>query len=186
MNREELIHVVRASAAITKETRFIVVGSQAILGSREDLPEEMVRSMEADLYPAEDPEKAIEVDGGIGEGSMFQETFGYYAHGVGPETAKCPSGWESRLVILELETLAGEAVTAECLEPHDLILSKCAAGRERDWEFAAAAIRNGIVDRETLLARADDLPVEADKIATIKSMLNGLNARVWRSVRPSS
>ncbi len=25
-------------------------------------------------------------------------TFGYYAHGVGPETAKAPAGWEQRLV----------------------------------------------------------------------------------------
>lgn len=178
MNRDELIHVVRASADITKETRFIVVGSQAILGTREDLPEEMVFSMEADLYPADAPSKAIQVDGGIGEGSIFQETFGYYAHGVGPETAKCPAGWEDRLVKLELETLSGQEVTAECLEAHDLVLSKCAAGRDRDWEFAKAAIREGIVELDILNARADELPIGDEQIERVKAMLEGLKKQL--------
>lgn len=180
MNREELLHVVRAAADITEESRFIVIGSQAILGSREELPAEMVYSMEADLYPAGNPERSIEVDGAIGEGSMFQETFGYYAHGIGPETAKCPTGWEGRLVVLEVESASGAQVTAECLEPHDLVLSKCAAGRERDWEFAEAAIREGIVDVGMLRSRAPTLPVSEERMAAVLRMLDGLVERAGR------
>ncbi|MBI4897596.1 MAG: hypothetical protein HY827_04425 [Actinobacteria bacterium] len=70
MNRDQLIHIVRASARITNETRFIVVGSQSILATRAELPDPLVFSMEADIYPRESPEKAIEIDGAIGEGSI--------------------------------------------------------------------------------------------------------------------
>ena len=47
-------------------------------------------------------------------------------------------------------------------EAHDLVLSKCAAGRERDWEFAEEAIRHGLADPDELLRRLDDMPVAPD------------------------
>ena len=50
-------------------------------------------------------------------------------------------------------------VVAFCLERHDLILSKLAANRERDWEFAKDAIAAGLVDLEILEDRVDSLPV---------------------------
>jgi hypothetical protein len=49
---------------------------------------------------------------------------------------------------------------AWCLEVHDLVLSKCVAGRERDWEYAAEALNAGIVDADLLLARIRDLPID--------------------------
>lgn len=177
MNREQLIHIVRASADITNETRFVIVGSQSILATREDLPGPLVFSMEADIYPRENPEKATAIDGGIGEGSMFQSTFGIYAHGVGPETAKCPTGWEDRLVPLTLQD-SDQAIIAECLEPHDLVLSKCVAGRERDWEFAECAVEEELVDIHVLLARVDELPVTERDKERVRRMLDGLSKRV--------
>lgn len=173
MNREQLIHVVRASAEITSETRFVIVGSQSLLGSCDDLPDPLVFSMEADIYPRDNPEKSIEIDGGIGEGSMFQDTFGYYAHGVGPETAKCPAGWEDRLVPLILRE-GDREICADCLEPHDLILSKCVAGRERDWEFARCAVEARLVDIQLLRSRVDDLPVSVADRERINRMLTGI------------
>ncbi len=50
-------------------------------------------------------------------------------------------------------------VTGWCMEPHDVVLAKCAAGRERDWEFAREAIRHGVVDADELLGRVEDLPL---------------------------
>src|SRR5437763_1568132 len=47
-------------------------------------------------------ERAAEIDGAIGDGSPFDSTFGYYAHGVGPETATAPAGWQERLVRVEV------------------------------------------------------------------------------------
>jgi hypothetical protein len=40
-----------------------------------------------------------------------------------------------------------------------LVLAKCAAGRDRDWEFAKDAIAGGVVDPVILLSRADDRPL---------------------------
>jgi hypothetical protein len=62
-------------------------------------------------------------------------------------------------------------IVAWCLEVHDLVLSKCAAGRERDWEYARAALRAQIVDPEVLLARVPDLPVAGDVLAHVEMML---------------
>lgn len=179
MNREQLIHIVRASADVTKETRFVIVGSQSILATREHLPDPLVFSMEADIYPRDNPEKAEAIDGGIGEGSMFQSTFGIYAHGVGPETAKCPAGWQDRLVPLTLQD-GDKEIVAECLEPHDLILSKCVAGRERDWEFTECAVEEGLVNMQVLLARAAVLPVSESEKERVCRMLNGISERVGR------
>ena len=43
------------------------------------------------------PELAEKIEGAIGEGSQFHEPYGYYAQGVGPETAILPSGWINRV-----------------------------------------------------------------------------------------
>jgi hypothetical protein len=49
--------------------------------------------MEVDIYPRYAPEVAIQIDGSLGDGSPFHNSFGYYAHGVGPLTAKArPAG----------------------------------------------------------------------------------------------
>jgi hypothetical protein len=48
---------------------------------------------------------------------------------------------------------------AVCLEPHDLVVSKLVAGREKDLEFARALIEAGFVDVTELEARAGLLPV---------------------------
>jgi hypothetical protein len=124
----------------------------------------MLRSMEADLYPRRAPEKADEIDGSLGDGSPFHRTYGYYAHGVGPETAQAPAGWETRLLAVEIAARVSsrQQVVALCLEPHDLVLAKCVAGRERDWEFAWEALAHELVDAQVLLGRIDDLPVDEE------------------------
>ena len=39
MRREDLEHIIRAAAALTKENDFIIIGSQAILGQYPDAPQ---------------------------------------------------------------------------------------------------------------------------------------------------
>lgn len=90
MTREELEHIIRASGEITNQYEFVIVGSQSILGSIPNPEEVFTVSMEADIYPLQLPELADRIDGAIGEGSQFHEQFGYYAQGVGPETAVLP------------------------------------------------------------------------------------------------
>ena len=93
MTREELEHIIRASGDITDQYEFVIVGSQSILGAVLRPEDVFTVSMEADIYPLQAPELADRIDGAIGEGSQFHETYGYYAQGVGPETACLPAGW---------------------------------------------------------------------------------------------
>ena len=52
-----------------------------------------------------------------------------------------------------------EPSRAVCLDKHDLVVSKLAAGREKDRSFADALIAAGLVDVEVLKERVDLLPV---------------------------
>lgn len=171
MRREDFEQVIAAAA--TGEDEFVVIGSQAILGSHPVAPEPMLRSLEADIYPLHRPEQADAIDGLLGDGSQFQRTYGYYAHGVGPETAKAPRGWQQRLVRVAVAARAAStrSPVAWCLEVHDLVLSKCAAGRDRDWEFAAEALKAELVQGEVLLARIADLPVSDEVRSHVDQML---------------
>ena len=69
---------------------------------------------------------------------------------------------------------SARTIVAWCLEVHDLVLSKCAAGRERDWDYARAALRAQIVDPVVLRARVPDLPVADEVIAHIETMLRAI------------
>lgn len=172
MRRAELEHVIRAAAEVSGDDELVIVGSQAILGQFPDAPPGMLLSREADIYPRNRPEQADEIDGSLGDGSYFDSSFGYYAHAVGPETAKAPDGWVDRLVPIRSEN-TGNA-TGWCLEIHDLVLSKCAAGRDRDWEFAREAIQHGLVDPGELRRRAATLPIPATRIEAVQRMLAGI------------
>jgi hypothetical protein len=180
VRRPDFEHVIAAAAAISGEDEIVVIGSQSIWGSVEDPPEAMVRSLEADVYPRRDPSRAEEIDGALGDGSQFQQTYGYYAHGVGPETAKAPSGWVDRLVTVEVRRRPGQSgyVRALCQERHDLVLAKCVAGRERDWEFARAALAAGVVESAPLLALIERMPIEEARQAHLRAMLEGLRKQV--------
>lgn len=160
MKRPDLEHIIRAAADIADDDDLVVIGSQAILGQFPEAPAELLESTEADLYPRKHPERADLIDGSIGEGSPFHETFGYYAQGVSPGTAVLPKGWEARLVPVRNENTRG--ATGWCLEIHDLLLSKAAAGRERDIEFLRIAARKGIAAEDTLLKRTESLDAPAE------------------------
>lgn len=161
MNRAQLEHVIRAAASIADDREIVVVGSQAILGRYPDAPPSLCVSEDVDLYPRNHPERSEVVDGAIGELSAFHETFGYYAHGVGPETAVLPEGWESRLVRVESPETA--AAVGLCLDPHDLAISKLIAGREKDLDYLRVAAAAGLLDRETLYRRLDVTPSEPER-----------------------
>lgn len=45
---------------------------------------------------------------------------------------------------------------AYCVELHDLVLAKCAAGRDRDWAYAEEMLRLGLVELEELLGNRRD------------------------------
>jgi hypothetical protein len=67
---------IAAAANLTGEDEFVVIGSQAVLGSFPAAPDTMLRSMEADVYPLHRPEKADEIDGNLGDGSISMPSSG--------------------------------------------------------------------------------------------------------------
>ena len=151
MRRSDLEHLIRAAGRIAGERELVIIGSQSVLGQFPDAPMALLMSMEVDLYPLSRPELADKVDGAIGEGSVFHQTHGYYAQGVGPETATLPAGWRRRLVRVDNPNTGGCA--GLCLEVHDLAISKYVAGREKDREFTRELARHDMIDRKTLLKR---------------------------------
>ena len=95
---------------------------------------------------------------------------------MGPETAKdrAPEhGHHGKIPHGGLKCTA----TAWCLERHHLVSSKCVAGRDRDWPYAADGLKAGIVRADVLLlARLPDLPVAEELRDHIEKLLRGIIA----------
>jgi hypothetical protein len=176
MNRTQLEHVIRAAGAIAEADAVIIFESQAILGSIPDPPAHLTVSMEVDLYPQECPDRADLIDGSIGEDSMFHETFGYFAHGIGPETAILPKGWESRLVPIQNENTNG--ITGFCLSLPDIVISKLIAGREKDLEYAEILFKDGYVTITDVGSLSTTVPTEYRDI--LKTRIDAIVSKLPR------
>ena len=159
MTREELEHIIRASGDITDQYEFVIVGSQSILGPVPRPQDVFTVSMEADIYPLQAPELADKIDGAIGEGSQFHQTYGYYAQGVGPETALLPRDWMQR--VHRVQNGNTNHRVGYCLDVKDLFMAKAAAGREKDREFCAALFTHGYVVLEDALKLVPLMPLDA-------------------------
>lgn len=180
MRREDFEHVVRAAADAVGLDEFVIIGSQAILAEVPEPPARMVESMEVDLYPRADPARVDAVDGVLGDGSLFAQTNGYYAHGVAPGTAKAPAGWMDRLVRVEIPSVVlGENVVAHCMERHDMVLAKLVRGGERDVDYAKAALAAGLLEPGVLLARVPDLPVDEAIRRRVDKTVRALVGTEW-------
>lgn len=158
MNRSQLEHIIRVASRISDDREIVVIGSQAIHALDLRLPPIAYLSQEADVYPLNFPERADDIDGAIGELSDFHRTHGYYAQGVGPETAILPDGWRSR--VNRLSSPATEGATALCIDVHDLVLSKYAANREKDIAFNRELIRAGVVGKTKLAELLKTMPID--------------------------
>ncbi len=123
MNAEQLRHILRAAAAVTGESVFVVIGSNDILGSDPDAPRSLRKSVEGDTYPKNHPEKAIEVDGAIGELSPFHQEFGYYAHGSAQKPPHFPTGGNNGWLSFK----------SMILPEHSAYVSKNTISRSASW-----------------------------------------------------
>ncbi len=157
MNREDLEHIIRASGDVTDQYEFIIIGSQSILGSIPNPEVVFKMSAEADIYPYRVPELADKIDGAIGEASRFHETHGYYAQGVGPETAVLPAEWISRLHRVQNRNTNDRV--GYCLDVVDLFMSKAVAGRSKDRLFCIALLQHGYVTVDQALDMVAQMPL---------------------------
>ena len=179
MRRDELAHILRAAARITDDPEILVIGSQAILGSfsEDDLPEDAYMSTEADLaFLDGDETKPDKIDGAIGEYSKFHESFGVYGQGVDSSTAVLPAGWRQRLVPFDRED--AEPSRAQCLEVHDLVVSKLVAGREKDLSFSWAVLEAGLISADVLVERTQMLEVPGAVRGRVLGWITGARQRL--------
>lgn len=173
MQRPQLEHIIRAAAGITGATEIVVIGSQAVLGQFPDAPAELLVSIEADVFTFRDPADADLIDGSIGEGSPFHQTFGYYAHGVAEDTAILPSGWKDRLVRVRNENTGNGC--GLCLEAHDLAVAKLAAGREKDTAFVAELLRHKLVGTSLIKERMKQSTLSGERFDLALARLDRLS-----------
>jgi hypothetical protein len=178
MQRHQLEHIIRAAAGITGASEFVIVGSQAVLGQFPQAPDELLISIEADVFSPRAPADSDLIDGSIGEGSPFHQTFGYYAHGVSMETALLPVGWRDRLVPVRNENTGGG--TGLCLEVHDLAVSKLVAGREKDLDFIRGLLRHQLLQVRVFRERLATTELTPDRLQTCNLRLDRLVSEAGR------
>ena len=172
MHRQQLEHIIRAASGITGASEFVIIGSQAVLGQFPHAPDELLVSIEADVFTLRDPADSDLIDGSIGEGSPFHQTFGYYAHGVSVETAVLPTGWRERLVPVHNQNTGGG--TGLCLEIHDLAVSKLVAGREKDLDFVAGLLRHHLVQAPNFRERLAQTHLTSERAQLCSARLERL------------
>ena len=182
MTREQLEHIIRASAEVTDQYEFIIVGSQSILGPVPNAGKVFTMSAEADIYPLMAPELADKIDGAIGEGSHFHETNGYYAQGVGPDTAILPSGWLER--VHRIQNSNTNDRVGYCLDVADLFMSKAAAGREKDRAFCMALLKHAYVNPAQVLDLVRQMPLADDDQRKLRATIRRWAKALREAGRP--
>ena len=160
MTRDQLEHAIRAACDVSKDTELWIFGSQAILGEFPNASESLRASIEVDVQPKNRPETVDDVDGTLGELSMFHQTHGFYVHGILIESAKLPVGWEQRTVPVS-DPISTHGKIGLCIEVHDLATSKLtAAYREKDKEFVRLLLIEKMIDVKILTERISSLNVK--------------------------
>lgn len=167
MNRTQLEHIIRAASAIANDDEIVVIGSQAIHAHAIELPLSAYLSKEADVYPLNHPDRSALIEGSLGRGSPFNVTFGYYADGVAPETATLAPGWQARTIRLSNANTGG--ATGVCLGIADIVVSKFAAGRDKDLSYNQALLRHGCVTKKDLTQLTRKLSLgQAEKVEILQ------------------
>jgi hypothetical protein len=168
LTREQLEHAIRAACDVSDDNEIWIFGSQAILGEFPNAPESLRASIEVDVQPKNNPDKSDEIDGSLGELSLFHETHGFYVHGISLKTVKLPMNWKKRVIEVKDEISTGGNIGL-CIEAHDLAASKLVAFREKDKEFVRVLLIEEMVDVNVLLTRINELSVEDELQQRLKT-----------------
>jgi hypothetical protein len=169
MNRNELERALRSAGEVARDRDFFIFGSQAILGLVPRPPKKCLVSMELDIYPRHNYQAAPLIVKELGNRSLFSRKYGYFLDCVSPELATLPEGWTDRLVPFRTKNTGG--VTDWCLEIHDLIISKLAAGRPKDLEYIAALPTRKFASPLIVEDRIDSVGTNAGTKETMRLVL---------------
>jgi hypothetical protein len=170
MRRAQFELALREVGRIT--TEVVIIGSQCLHVVTADPPGEVVMSVECDVLLDDDDPRARRVEEELGKASTFAQEHGVYVDTVSSTFPFLPVGWESRLVTFDVGTLK-----ARCLEVHDLVLSKLAAGRLKDYELIAALLSGGLARFEIVRERIEavaDLHMRAILLARLQIVVDSL------------
>jgi hypothetical protein len=169
MRRSELDDLMRALGGMLDISDVVMIGSQCVHAATDAPPAEVLMSRECDILIADSDPRRSQIDAELGAGSRYHEERGTYLDAVSPGFPFLPDGWSQRA-----NTLAAGTATIRCLELHDLVLSKLAAGRLKDNELIAALIDRKLIDLETVRARITaiaDLHLRAVLLARLQIVL---------------
>ena len=172
MQRHQLQHVILEIGRRFDLPEFYIVGSAAILAAIPDPPAGSLTATRdvGVIPPGDDEQLADRISFVLGEASDFDMEYGYYAQGVSLRTpAFAPADWQARALPVRVAEYTGW-----CMEPHDLVLSKLGAGRDKDLEFARDAATLGLVRRDELLARLESVTCTDDHRKQITARVQAL------------
>lgn len=153
MQREQFHQLLTRAADICSGRELVVLGSQSVHALTVSPPVEVLVSVECALCLRAAPDLAARLTAEMGKNSVFAQTTGVYADVLAPELPLLPRGWEQRLLAYSV----GE-VTVRCLDVHDLIVSKLAAGRLKDYEFIAAVLLSKLAHAPEVVRRIQTFP----------------------------
>lgn len=169
MNRDVLDELLQALSAIVGERDLVMIGSQSIHAITSDVPIEVVISRECDLLLDESDPLTSVIDAQLGVDSPRAAESSVYIDTVSSTFPFLTDGWEQRLV-----PFGAVAPHLRCLEIHDLVLSKLAAGRLKDYELIAVLLDRQLADLATTRARiaaVSDLHMRAVLAARLQIVL---------------
>lgn len=147
-----------AAGEVAGESKFVLVGSAAVIAWRPDVPVTMAMSVEIDIFGlSRDPDEVeVILESNLGQGSSFHATHGRYIDAVSPNTARLPDGWRDRALTL---TTTNRKVTALVPEPNDIAVSKLVRCLPRDLDFIVTGIAHGVFNLDAIVDRGLSLDI---------------------------
>ena len=170
MNRQRFDDLLHALSQITRDRELVMIGSQAVHAATADPPDEVQISRECDVLLDDSDPLVAAIDEQLGRDSAYAAESYVHVDTVSSTFPFLPAGWEQRLV-----SLAGFP-HVRCLEIHDLVLSKLAAGRLKDYELIAVLLDRTLADVAIVrdrIAGVFDLHMRAILSARLQIVLDG-------------
>jgi hypothetical protein len=166
LNREQLHALLTEARKQVRHSEFVIVGSLSILGAIAAPPRTMVTSIDVDTYLKNDPQRTGELVQALGQGSAFEDEFGYYLDPVSPHLPSFPQGWQDRLMLLDF----GD-VKAYFVDPNDVAVSKYMRGEERDMRWLLAGLRSRLLALDIIERRAASAPALQGELAAARKRM---------------
>jgi len=172
MTKSEFEKLLKLAGGIARDRDFYLIGSQALRGVCPSIPRDFPQTLEADLYPRHHPEAWPLLRSQLGRASKFFRQHGYYLDCTDPGLATLPEDWTERLLPYRTPRTGG--ITAWCLDPHDLFVSKLSAAREKDRVFLRLMLRHNLARVSLVARRVESLPASANERHKMLDLLRQL------------